>query len=67
MIDLTFFDSKTNRKFTYEHVLKFDYTERGNMLFVIGQNASDGNFYKSTVILDRIDCIQVEPSTPLEG
>lgn len=66
MIDLTFIDSKNNRKFSYERVLKLDYAERGNTLFVTGQNAADGNIYKSAVLLDTIDYIQIEPPTPME-
>lgn len=67
MIDLTFIDSKNNRKFSYERVLKLDYVERGNTLFVIGQSAYNGDIYKSAVLLDTIDYIQVEPATPMEG
>lgn len=63
MIDLTFIDSKNNRKFSYERVLKLDYAERGNTLFVTGQSAYDGNIYKSAVRLDAIDYIQIEPPT----
>lgn len=64
MIDLTFIDSKHNRRFSYERVLKLDYAERGNTLFVIGQNVADGNIYKGAVLLDTIDYIQIEPPTP---
>ena len=67
MIDLTFIDSKNNRKFSYERVLKLDYAERGNTLFVIGQSAYNGDIYKCAVLLDTIDYIQVEPATPMEG
>ena len=67
MIDLTFIDSKNNRKFSCERVLKLDSAERGNTLFVIGQNAYNGDFYKCAVRLDTIDYIQIEPATPMEG
>lgn len=67
MIDLTFIDSKNNRKFSYERVLKLDYAERGNTLFVTGQSAYNGDIYKSAVLLDTIDYIQIEPATPMEG
>ncbi len=67
MIDLTFIDSKNNRKFSYERVLKLDYSERGNTLFVTGQSAYNGDIYKSAVLLDTIDYIQIEPATPMEG
>jgi len=67
MIDLIFIDSKNHRKFSYERVLKLDYAERGNTLFVTGQNTYNGDIYKSAVLLDTINYIQIEPATPMEG